>query len=258
MNANASSYDVDAYKPTTYEYKPRMWFLTLIVTAVLIILCIGMGLLGALSSYVVSANVVATHPLSSEPLKDRSPDNITIVDTEERRAYFMSVAEMTRGFVIGKHVTLPQADNGIDGYDENSRSHLRDVQRVIVDALWVILAASVVNIVVLLYALKARKLRGYTRGCLFAGAAVLAFGAVAAMAALLDFSALFAQFHGIFFASGTWTFPAESLLIQTFPLDFWVRELVIWVGISAFCAVICLILGLCTRKRVAKSGFSVN
>ena len=247
-----------SYEYPTYECQPRMWLLTALVAAALVVLCVGLGLLCALSSVSVRVNMDATHILAGAPLNGRNVENLTLVSTPRRAVELNRVAELTRQYVIGRNVTLPRAANGVEGYDSSSVSHLRDVRVVIVAALWVILGASALNLLALLYALKARKLRGYLRGCTFAGATVLFVALVAGVCALLDFNTLFTKFHGLFFASGTWTFPAESLLIQTFPLDFWVRELVIWVVISVFCAVFSLILGVYTRKRVAKTGFSVN
>lgn len=235
-----------------------MWSLTIAATLALIVLCLGLGLLAALSSLSVSVNMDATHVLGSESLNGRNPKNITIVDSSAHRAQLNDIAELTRAYVIGRDVTFPLAANGIGGYDNASISHLSDVRQVIFIALWAIFGASVLNILLILYALKAKKLRGYLRGSMIAGILVLVMVVIAAVLALLDFSSLFMQFHQLLFAAGTWTFSAESLLIQAFPLDFWVRELAIWVVISVFCAVFCLILGVCTRKRVAKSGFSVN
>ena len=61
------------------------------------------------------------------------------------------------------------------------------------------------------------------------GAAVSAvFVLLAAAAAVLDFSAFFTAFHGLFFEAGTWTFPYDSLLIRLFPESFWVAAGVGW------------------------------
>jgi len=49
----------------------------------------------------------------------------------------------------------------------------------------------------------------------YAGFVVLFFGF------LLFFSIFFTQFHTILFPQGNWEFPADSLLIQTFPELFW-------------------------------------
>jgi hypothetical protein len=61
-------------------------------------------------------------------------------------------------------------------------------------------------------------------------AVLVAFGALA-------FEPLFVGFHTIFFASGTWVFPADSLLIVTFPERFWA------LGAAAWAALTVLILG---------------
>ncbi len=38
---------------------------------------------------------------------------------------------------------------------------------------------------------------------------------------LIPFDALFASFHGIFFAPGTWVFPKDAVLLQIYPYEFW-------------------------------------
>ena len=54
---------------------------------------------------------------------------------------------------------------------------------------------------------------------------------LAGLAGTLDFDALFSAFHGLFFAEGTWMFPGDSLLIQTFPEQFWATAAGIWAGL---------------------------
>lgn len=74
-----------------------------------------------------------------------------------------------------------------------------------------------------------------------AGRALLAGACLAAaLVALgaLAFEPLFAGFHAIFFAAGTWVFPADSLLIVTFPERFWA------LGAAAWAALTVLTLGL--------------
>jgi hypothetical protein len=65
--------------------------------------------------------------------------------------------------------------------------------------------------------------------------AYVVFGVLvlAVAAALLDFSAFFAAFHGVFFKSGTWLFPFDSLLIRLFPERFWVTSGAAWGALSA-------------------------
>ncbi len=59
----------------------------------------------------------------------------------------------------------------------------------------------------------------------------LALMASILMSALLDFNRFFSFFHQIFFASGTWIFSAEDMLIQLYPLVFWI-DTVKWLTIS--------------------------
>lgn len=74
-----------------------------------------------------------------------------------------------------------------------------------------------------------------------AGRALVAGACLAAVLVALGalaFEPLFAGFHAIFFAAGTWVFPADSLLIVTFPERFWA------LSAAASAALTVLILGL--------------
>jgi uncharacterized membrane protein len=57
---------------------------------------------------------------------------------------------------------------------------------------------------------------------------LVAVVALALLAAFTDFEWLFTKFHGLFFTSGTWTFPADSMLIRLFPEPFWVASGAAW------------------------------
>ena len=61
-----------------------------------------------------------------------------------------------------------------------------------------------------------------------AGLSSIAFPLVVGVAGALSFDLLFAGFHSLFFAAGTWTFPYDSLLIQLFPEEFWVYSGLAW------------------------------
>ncbi|MBI2112781.1 DUF1461 domain-containing protein [Candidatus Woesearchaeota archaeon] len=54
---------------------------------------------------------------------------------------------------------------------------------------------------------------------------------------LLFFNQLFTLFHLLFFPQGNWIFPVDSLLIQTFPLDF-------FIGISKMIFILGLLFAL--------------
>ena len=108
----------------------------------------------------------------------------------------------------------------------------------------------------------------FARGRLDRVAAALRAGAVwsvalvalAAVAGLTDFEALFSAFHGLFFAEGTWTFASDSLLIQTFPEAFWATAAGVWAAlILAMAGALWLGAGALSRVgRGASAGREVD
>jgi len=57
---------------------------------------------------------------------------------------------------------------------------------------------------------------------------------------------LFARFHGLFFAPGTWQFPDDALLIRVFPLRFWTASGAVW-GLFVAVAAVSMI---CAARRI--------
>lgn len=51
---------------------------------------------------------------------------------------------------------------------------------------------------------------------------------------LSTFSSAFTLFHQIFFPQGNWSFPADSLLIQLYPLNIWRNIALIWLLFGGF------------------------
>lgn len=109
--------------------------------------------------------------------------------------------------------------NGRAVLDESERSHMNDVSRLV--RLLVIL-----DLVALAFAAwGGRLLRTEVRrlgrmlvyGAGGVGAATLAIGAFAVLA----WDSAFTLFHELLFPPGTWTFPADSSLIQLYPPGFW-------------------------------------
>ena len=81
-------------------------------------------------------------------------------------------------------------------------------------------------------------------------AAFLAFGA----AALIDFDAFFALFHGMFFTQGTWTFWYRSLLICSLPEGFWMGMGILWFATSLLLSILsCCVGAHLTKKRSART-----
>ncbi|WP_058887292.1 TIGR01906 family membrane protein [Nesterenkonia jeotgali] len=130
-------------------------------------------------------------------------------------------------------------------------SHMVDVKFVV---LWAMLAGFILLVLTLILALLLRAWRpgGVARG-LFAGAWVtLGVIITVAVLAIIDFQLFFAEFHRIFFADGTWTFPNDSTLIQLYPEQFWIDAGVAVVALAVLFAVILLIATWPTRRRRAR------
>jgi len=98
------------------------------------------------------------------------------------------------------------------------RSHLVDVGGL----LRSVLVGGLGGLIVLTLARLRR--RAWLRAAIRDGAALIVGGALLAAAAFtFAFDATFTFFHGLFFASGTWTFnPATDRLVQLYPESFWI------------------------------------
>ncbi len=141
----------------------------------------------------------------------------------------LEVAEQVRAFVVESDAdALPVTVDGRDGFDASASSHLIDVRVVLIRARLFtgVLTLLVTAWIVVMFR---RKRIDAVIAALRAGAILtLALIVLAAIAAVSDFDIFFAAFHGLFFASGTWTFAYDSLLIQTFPEPFWITSGVAW------------------------------
>lgn len=134
----------------------------------------------------------------------------------------LQIAERVREFVVDSDApSLPSTVDGRAGFDEQAVSHLLDVRRVLAASR---IATGVLALVLALgLAFEvARRRTNRIADALSAGAvSSVVLVALCGLAATVNFETFFAVFHGLFFAAGTWTFPYDSLLIQTFPELFW-------------------------------------
>jgi integral membrane protein (TIGR01906 family) len=148
------------------------------------------------------------------------------------RTRMLEVAEQVRAFVVGPAgPALPAVVDGRTGFDDSAVSHLADVRRVIAGARLVTWSLAIL-LGIWLGVAAARGRLGYVARVMRAGALwCVVLIAIALLAGLTDFDALFSAFHGLFFAEGTWTFAADSLLIQTFPEPFWATAAGVWAGL---------------------------
>lgn len=165
----------------------------------------------------------------------------------------LRLAEEVRVYVtVPDPAPLPLTVGGREGFDARQSSHLDDVRTVIVGAsrlTWALLAGAVVWMVA------ARVRGGAVRSTLAdamraGGLGLLGALMLAAVAGMADFDALFAGFHSMFFAQGTWQFYDSDLVIQLFPIGFWVLGGAVWAALTALAALVFALTGhLLGRRR---------
>jgi uncharacterized membrane protein len=80
------------------------------------------------------------------------------------------------------------------------------------------------------------------------GVIPLVLALVLSLVGALNFRALFSALHKLLFVDGTWTFSYDSLLICTYPTQFWVGMGIVWVVALVFLSVFFLVLGFRLRR----------
>jgi len=133
-------------------------------------------------------------------------------------------------------------------FGDGEVSHMADVKLVILSAFGAGAVLILLSLIAVIY-LRRRSPGGVRRG-LFAGSIVtlviiIGLGVLAA----LGWEQFFAQFHSVFFASGTWTFSLQDTLIRLFPGQFWVDGGIVVAGLVLIASLATLILTWPTRKR---------
>jgi len=100
-------------------------------------------------------------------------------------------------------------------------SHLKDVQGVMSKERFVFFFSYLTVILIFGMNMKNKPFLKKLLKC--GGITTLAIMGIILLFSLLSFNELFTLFHSLFFPQGNWIFPYDSLLIQTFPLDFFVK-----------------------------------
>lgn len=132
--------------------------------------------------------------------------------------------------------------------DAEAISHLNDVFGVVRTAEPFIIGAFVAAVLCAVGVGASAGRRVFGGVLMVAGAVVLVAFAVLGAWAALDFEGLFAVFHSLFFASGSWVFSADSLLITMYPEPFWIGMGAIWLGVTALASALSLVVGLALRR----------
>lgn len=132
------------------------------------------------------------------------------------------LAQLVRAYVVDGEGSLPERIEEGPGFDAAAVSHLDDVHDVLAGAWQVTLLAAALVALWVVACVRRRTLDRLSAGLRLGAALPLLVMGLSVLVALVDFSAFFEAFHGVFFADGTWTFAYDSLLIRLFPQDFWV------------------------------------
>jgi len=156
---------------------------------------------------------------------------------------------------------LPATWAGQPAFDASAVSHLLDVRGVIGFARLATGIAALLLATYVGFCVGTGRLTRLATGMRAGAAASAGVVVLGVAAALTDFSRFFAAFHGVFFASGTWTFPYDSLLIRLFPEPFWIASGVAWAALIALGAGLLLVsarLVLGTQARLNASRTANN
>ncbi|MEG1098084.1 MAG: DUF1461 domain-containing protein [Raoultibacter sp.] len=135
------------------------------------------------------------------------------------------------------------------GLPTDAVTHLDDVRGVINNGKLAIVLAAVVALFtsIIVYLTRGRRRIGLILlGA--AGAVCVAFACVG-LWVLVDFNGFFAFFHSLFFAEGTWTFSADSLLINMYPPDFWIGMGAAWLITSVLSCAAAGLVGFLLKGR---------
>ncbi len=144
-------------------------------------------------------------------------------------------------------------------FEDGEVSHMADVKLVILSAFGAGVLLILLSLIAVVY-LRRRSPGGVRRG-LFAGSIITLVIIISlGVLAVLGWEQFFAQFHSVFFASGTWTFSLQDTLIRLFPAQFWVDGGIVIAGLVLLASLVTLILTWPTRKRrgLPKRGAAVR
>ena len=218
----------------------------------------------AISLVAVGFGVCAGLPVTTELLsRATSGNDATPFSSDE----LVLAAVATRDYTVGSNdretlalviveinqsAETPYAELGVERIWEaperytltpEALSHLDDVHEVVSLAAPALAAIVIVAFGLLGVAAAQRGLRAAGVAFVAAGAFVICTFLACGLWAALDFTGFFAAFHSLFFAAGSWSFPADSLLITMYPAAFWMGMGIVWLAVSALASILAIAIG---------------
>ena len=181
------------------------------------------------------------------------------IDSEYRKSVGYSAASTTGADfpqldVVADRGSVAQLKSAFAGaselycFSEETVSHLDDCHKLAQGMLPYVAAIAIAALAGLVFTGVTGGKRRLWAVLVGAGGLVLAAFAALGIWALVDFTGLFAAFHGLFFAQGSWVFPYDSLLICALPTEFWMGMGAVWLAVSIALSILSILLGFKLRK----------
>ena len=121
-------------------------------------------------------------------------------------------------------------------FTEEEVSHLQDVKKLmkVINYLFYF-SLLILTLILTYYKKNVQQVKKLLR---YGGITTIVVVLITIFILWLSFSKLFTLFHHVFFPQGNWIFPTDSLLIQTFPIDFFNSISLRIFGLSLFISLI--------------------
>ena len=132
-------------------------------------------------------------------------------------------------------------------YTSSEISHLKDVKGVMnfIDYLFY-LSLIIITLIITYYKKNKKQLIKLFR---YGGITTLISMGIILFLSLFAFNTTFTIFHQIFFPQGNWLFPTNSLLIQTFPIEFFIGISVRMFGLGILLGMVLVLVNSLLKKK---------
>lgn len=140
-------------------------------------------------------------------------------------------------------------DNGDPLFNEREVSHMSDVKNLVQAALKVWYGIILLIVLLAFVSWRRKWMPQFWRAVSYAGWLTIGLILLILVGVLINFDALFAGFHAIFFKGDTWLFYTSDTLIRLFPEKLW-SDAFIFMGVFTLAwAVICGFVGARLAQR---------